>query len=147
MRYALLFVANLGCKGSDEKAAPKPAEKAAAAEPAPATAPAAAAAKSEYKPDELWTKVSGLDRTDLLELSNAGVTVTGTVQAIKDDPTGEYTVELDAGNKHVVALTYGDFGKAAKAKKIKVGDTIAASKCEVTVPAGDHLFAVQCEVK
>jgi hypothetical protein len=84
---------------------------------------------------------------DLMELSNAGVTVTGAVQAIKNDPTGEYEVDLDAGSKHVVGLRFGDFGAAAKAKKLKVGDAIAAAKCQVTVPKDDLLVAVQCELK
>lgn len=160
MRHVALLVlsAALVVAACDKPAdpAPKanaPAETAAtkpAATPTPAPTPTPAAKtppKSEYKPSELWTEANALSRFERMEKYVKGVTVVGTIKAIKDDPVGEYGIELDAENNHVVELRFGDFGKAAKDKKLKAGAAVSASDCQVTNPTGDRMALVQCVLK
>jgi hypothetical protein len=151
-----LALALVACKKKDDTAASAdktpPAAKSAAgtapAEPAPPPAPPPTpVAKSEYKADELFAATAGQSRMDLMEKFKDGVTVTGSVTKVDEPAGGEYSVELDAGDKHVVAVTFADFGKAAKAKGVKAGDTITATTCQVTNPTADRLAVVTCELK
>jgi hypothetical protein len=131
--------------------APAAASAAAMTAPAPTTsAPAAAstakpAPKSEYTASDLWTEVSGMMRIDVL--GHPPVTISGTISAIKDDPTGEYGIDLDAGGGHTVELRFADFGKAAKAKKLKAGAPVAANQCTATMPKDNELALVGCVLK
>jgi hypothetical protein len=155
---ALLFVAisiplAAACSKPSGDAAPAAASGSAAATSAPtasaaATAPAVASAatpKAEYAPGDLWTEVSGLMRIDVL--SHPPVTVKGTVKAVKDDPTGTYAVDLDAGGGHTVELGFADFGKAERAKKLAAGSPVAASGCTVTMPKDNQLTLIDCVLK
>jgi hypothetical protein len=138
-------------KSSGDASAAGSASAAAMTTPAPTTsAPAAAstakpAPKSEYTASDLWTEVSGMMRIDVL--GHPPVTISGTISAIKDDPTGEYGIDIDAGGGHAVELRFADFGKAAKAKKLKAGASVAANQCTVTMPKDNQLALVGCVLK
>jgi len=157
LSLALALSVSTACKKTQDpapgdKPAAAPTAPAAGAPAAPAPAPAAPAAapaadKTSYKPDELWTKISGMDRMDMMDLdAKGGVTLTGTAAAIKDNGTDEYQVDFDAGGGHTVSTRFSDFGTAAKAKKLKAGDAITASKCSPTNPQGNSLVLVQCKL-
>jgi hypothetical protein len=103
--------------------------------------------KSEYKADELWTAANAMSRLERMEKFVDGVTVTGTIKGIKDDPAGVYTAEIDAGGSHIIELGFADFGKVAKQKPLKVGDAVTATKCQVTNPQGDRMALVMCDLK
>ena len=137
-----LSIAACGKSESESSSSGVPSAK--PAEPAAAPAPTL---KSAYKADELWATANGMTRIERMEKFVDGVTVTGTVKGIKDDPLGEYGAELDAGGSHIVELRFADFGKAAKAKPLKAGDQVAAAKCQITNPEGDRMALVQCELK
>jgi hypothetical protein len=162
MKPTLLIVAFVvafaGCKKKeDNKESAKSAEPAAAA---PATPPAQAAppaggepsaagaqaTKSEYKPDELWKATAGVSRMDLMEKFKDGVTVTGAVKTVKDDPAGEYVLELDAGGGHTVAAEIA-VPAAAREKKLKAGDTVTVTKCMIANPTDALLPLRTCDLK
>jgi hypothetical protein len=144
---ALVLVPLVGCKKSESTSSKGAAP---AAQPAPTTPPASAAPvakQAEYKPDELWKALAGLSRIEMMDKFGDGVAVAGTVSKITDDPTGEYVVELEAGDGHTIALGFADFGKAAKAKGLKTGDAVAATKCQVTNPTADREALTLCDLK
>lgn len=148
------LMTTIACGGGAPAAKPgdKPATTAAPAPAAPATpaapaAPAADAVKAEYKPAEVWSEIGTMSHMDRMTKFRDGVVVTGVVAKIKDDPAGEYGLEMDAGSNHVVEVRFADFGKAAKDKGVKVGDSITATKCSPTNPEGDRMAMVTCELK
>lgn len=115
---------------------------------APAPAPAAEApAKSEFKPDEAWTTLSTMSHMDRMTKFRDGVTITGAVTKVVDDPAGEYGLQLDAGGGNIVELRFQDFGKAAKDKKIAAGTTVTGTKCSPTNAEGNKMAFVGCELK
>nr|MDQ3371027.1 hypothetical protein [Myxococcota bacterium] len=101
----------------------------------------------EYTPAELWAAVGGMSHMDRMEKFPEGVTVNATVTKILEPAGGEYAVEADAGTGRVLAITFADFGAIAKAKPLKVGDSIKATKCQLTNVEGSRLAIVQCELK
>jgi hypothetical protein len=148
---AVIALALVACKKSD-KAAPTPAAKTEPAPTAAAPAPAAAApaAKESYKADELFdwaTATAAGSHMDMLEAFNKPATVTGTITKVDDPATGEYGATLDAGKGHSVIVHFADFGKAAKDKKLKAGDTLTAEKCQTTQPTANDVTVVQCVLK
>jgi hypothetical protein len=149
-----LSLTSIGCGKKDDASAPAgkatASDKAPTPTPTPAPAPAAtpsAPAKSDYKADELFKATADQSYIDLMDKFKDGITVSGTIAKIDDPATGEYTAELDAGDKHVIAVTFADFGKAVKAKKLKVGDTLGATKCQPTKPEAGRFAVIQCELK
>ncbi len=119
-------------------------------EPATHTAPiptSAEPAKSEYKPDEIWKATDGVSRMDIMEKFKDGVTVTGTIIKVDEPAGGEYAVSLDAKSGHTVVLTFSDFGATAKAKGLKAGDAVTATKCQIVNPTADRLPLVLCTLK
>ena len=155
MRHQILLstvaLLAIGCSKSDSSGAPAAAMATPAASTtaaAVATAPTAAAAdpnKTDYTASDLFTAASAMMRLDVL--SKPPVTITGTISAIKDDPTGEYSVNLDAGGGHIVTLRFADMGKAEKAAKLKAGGTVTATTCKITVPDGNAMSTTGCVVK
>lgn len=156
MRHEILLstviLLAIGCSKSDSSGTPA----AVAATPAAATttaaavptAPAAAAAdpnKTNYTASELFTAASAMMRLDVL--SKPPVTITGTISAVKNDPTAEYSVDLDAGGGHIVTLRFADMGKAEKAAKLKAGGTVTATACKITVPNGNAMSTTDCVLK
>lgn len=150
MRNVILFATAAllvaGCSKSDSSGNPA----AAAAAPAPSAAPAAAAAagdpnKTDYTAAELFTAASAMMRLDVM--SKPPVNITGTISAVKDDPMGEYAVDLDAGGGHIVTLRFADMGKAEKAAKLKAGASVAAKSCKITVPTGNSMSTTDCVLK
>lgn len=122
------------------KKAPEPAK------PAPEATPPAAE-KSEFKPDEAWSTLSGMSHMDRMTKFKDGVTINGAVAKVVDDPAGEYELQLDAGGGNTVQLRFQDFGKAAKDKKLAAGATVSAAKCSPTNPQGNMMAFVGCELK
>jgi len=146
-----VLVSFAACKKKEDKpaapppAADKPAEP--AAPPAAAPAPAAPApAKAEYKPDELFKDTAGLSRMDLMDKFKDGVTLSGTVKSIKDDPTGEYVLVFDAGGGHTVEAMIAD-PKPAHDKKLKAGDAVTVTKCQVANPTDTSVPLRTCDLK
>jgi hypothetical protein len=145
-----LSLALIGCSKKDD--ASTAAGKAAVSDkptppPPPAATPPSVPAKSDYKADELFKATADQSYMDLMDKFKDGITVSGTIAKIDDAPAGEYSAELDAGDKHVIAVTFADFGKAAKAKPLKVGDTLSVTKCQPTKPEPGRFSAIQCELK
>jgi hypothetical protein len=145
-----LSLTSIGCSKKDDASAPAgkatTSDKAPTPTPPPAATPSAPA-KSDYKADELFKATADQSYIDLMDKFKDGITVSGTIAKIDDPATGEYTAELDAGDKHVVAVTFADFGKAVKAKKLKVGDTLGATKCQPTKPEAGRFAVIQCELE
>jgi hypothetical protein len=146
-------VAAAGCKKKEE-AKPAPAA-AGSSQPVPAApegsaaapAPGAPAApKAEYKPDEIFKDTAGKSRMDLMETFKDGATVTGAVKEVKDDPAGEYVLVFDAGDGHVVEANLAD-PKPARDKKVKAGDTVTVTKCQVANPTDTSLPLRTCDLK
>ena len=142
-----ILVSFTACKKKEDTApaADKPAEPAAPAPAAPAPA-APTPAKAEYKPDELFKDTAGLSRLDLMDKFKDGVTLSGTVKAVKDDPTGEYVLVYDAGNGHTVEAMIAD-PKPARDKKVKAGDAVTVTKCQVANPSDTSVLLRICELK
>lgn len=113
-----------------------------------AAAPAGAAtpAKAEYKPDEIFKDTAGQDRMALMEKFKDGATVTGTVKEVKDDPAGEYVLVFDAGDGKTVEANLAD-PKPARDKKVKAGDTVTVTKCQVANPTDKSLPLRTCDLK
>ena len=154
MRHAILFATAAllvaGCSKSDSSGNPAAAAAAPAATPsaAPAATPSAAKAdpnKTDYTATELFTAASAMMRLDVM--SKPPVNITGTISAVKDDPMGEYSVDLDAGGGHIVTLRFADMGKAEKAAKLKAGASVAAKSCKITVPTGNSMSTTDCVLK
>jgi 3-oxoacyl-ACP reductase-like protein len=149
MRHAILFVTAAllvaGCSKSDSSG--NPAAAAAAPAPTPSAAPAGAGDpnKTDYTATELFTAASAMMRLDVM--SKPPVNITGTISAVKDDPMGEYSVDLDAGGGHIVTLRFADVGKAEKAAKLKAGASVAAKSCKITVPTGNSMSTTDCVLK
>jgi hypothetical protein len=117
-----------------------------AAPEAPKTAPAPEK-KSEFKPDEAWTTLSTMSHMDRMTNYRDGVTITGAVAKVVDDPAGEYGLQMDAGGGNTIELHFQDFGKAAKDKKIAAGATVTGTKCSPTNAEGTKMAFVGCELK
>ena len=149
MRHAILFATAAllvaGCSKSDSSGTP--AAAAAAPAPTPSAAPAGAGDpnKTDYTATELFTAASAMMRLDVM--SKPPVNITGTIAAVKDDPMGEYSVDLDAGGGHIVTLRFADMGKAEKAAKLKAGASVAAKSCKITVPTGNSMSTTDCVLK
>jgi hypothetical protein len=140
-------------KKQEEQPAPAPPQTPGAA--APGAAPAGAAnaptpepapAKAEYKPDELWQATAGLSRMDLMEKFASGVTVTGTVKDVKDDPVGEYVIVFDAGDGKSIEAMVAD-PAPARERKVKAGDTVTVTQCQVAAPTDTMQPLRTCDVK
>lgn len=150
---SLLLACFLVACGGEAKKDTKPEAKkdapaADAAKPAPeAPKPAPVAEKSEFKPDEAWSTLSGMSHMDRMTKFKDGVTINGAVAKVVDDPAGEYELQLDAGGGNTIQLRFQDFGKASKDKKIAAGATVSAAKCSPTNPQGNMMAFVGCELK
>lgn len=149
-----MFAITAGCKKKEEKATPPPAAsptEVSGSGAAPAVTPTPAAgtatpAKAEYKPDEIFKETAGQSHMDLMEKFKDGATVTGTVKSVKDDPTGEYNIVFDAGDNRTVEAMLND-PKPARDKKLKAGDTVTVTKCQVANPTDTMLPLRTCDLK
>jgi hypothetical protein len=152
---ALIFAA-CSKKEEEQPAQAPPLTPGAVAPGAPATPPAsganaptpdpAAPAKAEYKPDELWKATTGLSRMDLMEKFAGGATLTGTVKDVKDDPTGEYVIVFDAGDGKTIEAMIAD-PAPARDRKVKAGDTVTVTQCQVTAPTDTMQPLRTCDLK
>lgn len=145
-------------KEGSAAAAPTPTDPAKPADPAAAgtatgdTAAAAGgtaaagAAKAEYKAEEIWKEASAMGNMERTEKYPNGVTVSGTVKSIKDDPTGEYVVTFDATGGNTVDAMIMD-PAAAKEKKLKAGDTVTLKNCSIANTQGTSMPLRNCEYK
>lgn len=153
---ALTLVSLLAACGGDTKAVAKTDGKtdvktdvkkdAPVADAAKTPAPPAAA-RTEFKPDEAWTTLSTMSHMDRMTNYKDGVTITGTVTKVVDDPASEYALQMDAGGGNTVEVLFADFGKAAKDRKIAAGQTVTGTKCSPTNPEGKKMAFVTCELK
>jgi hypothetical protein len=154
---ALCALAFSACsKKQEEQAVPAvPQTPGTTAPGAPATAtggapsaptPDPAAAKTEYTPEELWKATAGLSRMDLMEKFAGGATVTGTVKDVKDDPVGEYVIVFDAGDGKTVEAMIAN-PAPARDRKLKAGDTVTVTQCQIAAPTDTMQPLRTCDLK
>lgn len=87
--------------------------------------------------------MGNMDRT---EKYPNGVTVSGTVKSIKDDPTGEYVVTFEATSGNTVDAMIMD-PKDVKAMKLKAGDAVTLKNCSIANTQGTSMPLRNCELK
>jgi len=94
----------------------------------------------------MFKATAGKSHMDLMDMFKDGATVTGTVKDVKDDPTGEYNLVFDAGDGHTVTAMLND-PKPARDKKLKAGDTVTVTKCQVANPSDKDVPLRTCDLK
>jgi hypothetical protein len=145
----VLTVGLLGCGKADREDSTEATSQLKTAAPAgevaaPAPSPTTPPVKSLYEPGELWDIVAGMSRLDRMEKYVDGVGMHGVIVAIEDDPLGDFSVELDAGDGRIITLSFLDFGAKARAAGLEKGAWITASECRITNPKDNRMALVGC---
>ncbi len=142
---AFAFSFGAACNSKTEKTAASSATgKAATNAPSPAR-PAKKAGPPQMSAPAFYKDYKSLKGMAVFKKYGSGVIVSGKVKRTFKEMDGAFKVNLDAGGKNWVSLSFKDKGAAAKSKKLKAGDQ-AKARCKVGGAMGNYIMNIDCEL-
>jgi hypothetical protein len=138
MLLTLLACAALTMTACDKKSGDAGGDK------APEAAAAAAAGPVEQDSAAFIKEFQGLKGMAAMKRYKNGVTVSGAVKRTITEQNGAFKIQLDAGDKKWLSLSFTDKGVAAKAAAPKTGDAFKA-KCKIGGGMDAYVMLLDCE--